>query len=63
MPEVIVSNNILKPDRGTAMLFGGCVTHAGVPVETGCRVVFVASFNPEGRTADRQQRDIYGDLI
>ena len=36
---------ILKPPAGTAMLFGGCVTHAGVPVEEGIRVVFVASFS------------------
>ena len=36
---------ILKPPMGTAMLFGGCVTHAGVPVEEGIRVVFVASFS------------------
>jgi len=36
---------ILRPPAGTAMLFGGCVTHAGVPVESGKRVVFVASFS------------------
>lgn len=37
---------VCKPPAGTAMLFGGCVTHAGVSVESGSRVVFVASFSP-----------------
>jgi hypothetical protein len=54
---------ILKPKEGTAMLFGGCVTHAGVPVETGSRVVFVASFSPPGRTIEPEQRDVYADII
>ena len=34
---------MLKPQPGTAMLFTGDVTHAGLPVATG-RVVLVASF-------------------
>lgn len=54
---------ILKPNKGTATLFGGCVTHAGIPVESGYRVVFVASFSLPGRTMEPEQRDIYGDLI
>ena len=36
---------IIKPERGAALLFGGDVTHAGQPVESGERVVFVASFS------------------
>eukprot|EP00986_Skeletonema_menzelii_P005286 scaffold1895_cov129-Skeletonema_menzelii.AAC.1 len=56
---------ILKPPSGTAMLFGGCVTHAGVSVEEGTRVVFVASFS--SATADlpviMEHRDIYGDSL
>ena len=36
---------ILKPERGTVILFGGHVTHAGLPVESGERIVFVASFS------------------
>ena len=57
----------LKPPAGTAMLFGGCVTHAGVPVENGKRVVFVASFT--NAKSDRpaigveDHRDIYGDSM
>ena len=57
----------LKPPAGTAMLFGGCVTHAGVPVESGKRVVFVASFT--NAKSDRltiaveEHRDIYGDSM
>lgn len=35
----------LRPAAGTALLFGGHVTHAGMPVETGVRGVFVASFS------------------
>ena len=41
---------VLKPARGTAMLFTGDVTHAGLPVTSGTRVVLVASFSRKGRT-------------
>jgi hypothetical protein len=37
---------IIKPPRGTMMLFAGHVSHAGLPLEVGERVVFVASFSP-----------------
>lgn len=57
----------LKPPGGTAMLFGGCVTHAGVPVESGKRVVFVASFtnakSDRPTIAMEEHRDIYGDSM
>ena len=36
---------VLAPPAGTALIFGGDVTHAGMPVETGLRSVFVASFS------------------
>ena len=36
---------ILRPELGTALIFGGDVTHAGMPVEDGTRAVFVASFS------------------
>ena len=36
---------VLKPPLGTALIFGGDVTHAGMPVETGLRSVMVASFS------------------
>ena len=50
------------------MLFGGHVTHAGMPVTSGTRVVFVASFSALGGRKQReaeaaQSRDIYGDLL
>ena len=35
---------VLWPSAGTAMLFGGSVDHAGVPVLSGKRVMFVSSF-------------------
>ena len=36
---------VLAPPLGTALIFGGDVTHAGMPVEAGLRSVFVASFS------------------
>ena len=36
---------VLRPPAGTGILFGGDVTHAGVEVDSGTRVVFVASFS------------------
>eukprot|EP00966_Prymnesium_polylepis_P212035 4911168-Prymnesium_polylepis.2 len=36
---------VLKPPLGTALVFGGDLTHAGMPVEAGMRSVFVASFS------------------
>ncbi|KAJ1457380.1 hypothetical protein M885DRAFT_496680 [Pelagophyceae sp. CCMP2097] len=36
---------LLRPKLGTAMLFGGDVTHAGASVTDGIRSVFVASFS------------------
>jgi len=56
---------ILKPAAGSAMLFGGCVTHAGVSVNKGTRVVFVASFSraSEETPVVTEHRDIYGDSL
>mmetsp|Transcript_33240 Transcript_33240/g.50170 ORF Transcript_33240/g.50170 Transcript_33240/m.50170 type:complete len:175 (-) Transcript_33240:296-820(-) len=57
---------ILKPLAGTAMLFGGCVTHAGLPVESGTRVVFVASFSRKDGQQPvliEEHRDIYGGSL
>ena len=59
---------VLRPPAGTALLFGGHVTHAGMPVTAGERAVFVASFSLRGGAAARveaaaQSRDIYGDLL
>lgn len=37
---------ILRSDAGTALVFGGHkALHAGVPIDSGSRVVFVASFS------------------
>jgi len=36
---------VLRPAAGTALLFVGSVTHAGLPVSSGTRHVFVASFS------------------
>mmetsp|Transcript_17138 Transcript_17138/g.28708 ORF Transcript_17138/g.28708 Transcript_17138/m.28708 type:complete len:127 (+) Transcript_17138:480-860(+) len=37
-------HHVLKLTAGTAILFGGNVTHAGLPVTSGTRHVFVVSF-------------------
>ena len=49
---------VLKPPLGSALVFGGDVTHAGMPVETGLRSVFVASFST--RTAASSEDRVYG---
>lgn len=36
---------VLTPEKGTALVFGGDVTHSGMPVEEGYRSVFVCSFS------------------
>jgi hypothetical protein len=36
---------VVKPPAGTAIIFGGDVTHAGQPVDSGERTLFVASFS------------------
>ena len=59
--------NAFRPEAGSAMLFGGKVTHAGLEITSGRRVVFVASFSPLGGRQQRAEeaarsRDIYGDL-
>ena len=46
---------VLTPPAGTAMLFSGDVTHAGLQVEGGTRVVFVASFSAR-RSASQRAR-------
>lgn len=38
-------SSVLKPDPGSALLFGGDVTHAGMAVEAGLRSVLVCSFS------------------
>jgi hypothetical protein len=37
---------VLRPSPGTALVWGGQVKHAGIPVISGERWVFVASFSP-----------------
>ena len=36
---------VLKPPAGTALVFGGDVTHSGMPVQDGLRSVLVCSFS------------------
>lgn len=46
---------VLKPAAGSALIFGGDVTHAGMPVENGYRLVFVCSFSTK-TPASREDR-------
>lgn len=48
---------VLAPPAGTAMLFGGHVTHAGLPVHAGTRVVFVASFTRKFEEYDEHEHE------
>ena len=50
--------SIIKPPLGTALLFGGDVSHAGMPVERGLRSVFVCSFST--RTSASPEDRIHG---
>ena len=54
--EGMAPSIVLAPDAGTAMLFSGDVTHAGMEVETGTRVVLVASFSRKWQILGCQQR-------
>ena len=38
---------VLRPAARAALLFGGNVTHSGLPIHSGQRCVFVASFSPQ----------------
>lgn len=49
---------VLRPPLGTALVFGGDLVHAGMPVETGLRSVLVASFST--RTAASPEDRVHG---
>jgi len=49
---------VLKPPPGSALVFGGDVTHSGMPVESGYRSVFVCSFST--RTAVSREDRLHG---
>lgn len=38
-------HTVLRPPAGTAIIFGGDITHAGLPVTSGTRHVLVMSFS------------------
>ena len=49
--EGVPPSLVMKPPPGTGLFWRGHLTHAGLPVTTGCRHVFVASFDlhPAGK--------------
>lgn len=59
---------VLQPPAGTALLFGGEVTHGALPVTSGERIVFVASFTPKVRTeaemkqAEEDLKPLFSDM-
>ena len=48
---------VIRPPLGTALIFGGDISHAGMPVQSGLRSVFVCSFTTrtDASPADRVQ--------
>ena len=44
-PEGREADIVLRPPAGSALVFGGDVTHAGMPVALGVRSVLVCSFS------------------
>lgn len=59
---------VVRPPLGTAIVFGGDVTHAGLPIDLGLRSVFVASLStrtpasPPDRVSGLQQSQGSGSL-
>jgi hypothetical protein len=52
-------DHILKPAVGTAIIFDGTVTHAGLPVTAGIRYLFVMSFTlrPQGTPCVEEEEE------
>lgn len=48
-------SKVIRPPLGTALVFGGDLAHAGMPVESGMRSVFVCSFSTR-TDASREDR-------
>ena len=53
---------VIRPTVGTALIFGGKVTHSGVAVASGQRVVLVASFSPADPSEIPNSTCGYGSL-
>ena len=61
--ELEESTLLLKPPRGSVILFGGQVMHAGIAVEAGSRLVFVGSFSHKWFKPPGGFGQIFGDDI
>ena len=53
---------LIAPPPGTAIIFGGTVTHAAQPIVSGERIVFVASFSPASRVGPARARALRNGL-
>jgi len=62
LPESQLPSHLIAPAVGTALIFGGQVTHAARPVLTGERIVFVASFSPVSRKGPKRTRALQAGL-
>eukprot|EP00977_Amphora_coffeiformis_P003775 scaffold756_cov158-Amphora_coffeaeformis.AAC.12 len=62
---------VVKPMAGSTLLFGGIVTHAGIAITKGIRVVLVCSFSPKRTdrttgssiTEDEEEDGLLNDLL
>ena len=55
-PAVATPTRTVHAAAGTALVFSGVVTHGALPVASGQRTVFVASFGPRGQDYRRASR-------
>lgn len=60
--ETTPPTELITPAIGTAIVFGGQVTHAAQPILTGERIVFVASFSPTSRAGPKRMRALQAGL-
>ena len=56
-------DHVIKALAGTAVIFGGSVTHAGLPVTAGTRHVFVMSFTLRKRDAQVTPTEVVADIV
>ena len=50
---------VVRANAGTALVFTGAVTHAGLPVTSGERMVFVSSFSPMEKSGSTHHDSVF----
>ena len=56
----LTPTSVLAPCARTALLWGGTLVHAGEPVSSGRRQIFVASFTPVEKKPEQHRRPALG---